>query len=260
MLALAALGGALALLSAGCGNSGAADHAVGMMQVGPGMMGYAPEGGGQPISSLQAALRQADRFGEALDLHAGEVMQFSNGFYAELLDARGVRATAVLIDPGSGWVWIEYGPAMMWNTRYGMMSGFSLPRGNGMTVGEGMMGPGATMAPGMMGGSSMSMGGPRRGHGWGMMGGRYRGDPTWMPYGGGAQSRKLRARSAERIAARWLAVNATGLAAGEAEAFPGYYTLHTLRDGKVVGMLSVNAHTGAVWYHWWHGRFVGMTE
>jgi len=27
-----------------------------------------------------------------------------------------------------------------------------------------------------------------------------------------------------------------------------------------VGMLSVNASTGTVWYHWWHGRFVRMAE
>jgi hypothetical protein len=51
-----------------------------------------------------------------------------------------------------------------------------------------------------------------------------------------------------------------GLKAGKAEPFYGYYTLHTERDGKVTGMLSVNGHTGAVWYHAWHGDFVGMEE
>jgi len=30
--------------------------------------------------------------------------------------------------------------------------------------------------------------------------------------------------------------------------------------GEVAGMLSVNAATGAVWSHWWHGRFVSMLE
>ena len=39
-----------------------------------------------------------------------------------------------------------------------------------------------------------------------------------------------------------------------------YYTLHSERDGKVVGMLSVNASTGAVWYHWWHGPSLRMAE
>ena len=48
-----------------------------------------------------------------------------------------------------------------------------------------------------------------------------------------------------------------GLKAGQAEPFYGYYTLHTERDGKVTGMLSVNGYTGAVWLHNWHGDFVG---
>ena len=42
--------------------------------------------------------------------------------------------------------------------------------------------------------------------------------------------------------------------------FPGYYTLHTLQDGDVEGMLSVNAVTGAVWRHTWHGEFREMSE
>jgi len=45
-----------------------------------------------------------------------------------------------------------------------------------------------------------------------------------------------------------------------ADAFPGYYTLHVLRDGQIVGMLSVNAYTGAVFPHTWHGDFVNMVD
>lgn len=48
--------------------------------------------------------------------------------------------------------------------------------------------------------------------------------------------------------------------ADEADPFYGYYTLHVLRDGQIVGMLSVNSATGRVWYHTWHGDFIGMTE
>jgi hypothetical protein len=44
--------------------------------------------------------------------------------------------------------------------------------------------------------------------------------------------------------------------AEDADAFYGYYTIHVLRDGKEIGMLSVNGYTGAVWYHTWHGTFV----
>lgn len=45
-----------------------------------------------------------------------------------------------------------------------------------------------------------------------------------------------------------------------ADAFPGYYTLHVLRDGEVEGMLSVNAYGGDVFPHTWHGAFVEMAE
>ena len=61
-------------------------------------------------------------------------------------------------------------------------------------------------------------------------------------------------------AQRWLDEQRHGLTAGDAEQFPGYYTLHTLRGGKIAGMMSVNASTGAVWYHTWHGQFIAMSE
>lgn len=44
----------------------------------------------------------------------------------------------------------------------------------------------------------------------------------------------------------------------EADPFYGYYTLHVLRDGQIVGMLSVNGYTGQVWMHTWHGTFLRM--
>ncbi len=43
-------------------------------------------------------------------------------------------------------------------------------------------------------------------------------------------------------------------------AFYGFYTLDILRDGKVIGMLSVNGYTGQVWLHHWHGSFVSATS
>lgn len=48
--------------------------------------------------------------------------------------------------------------------------------------------------------------------------------------------------------------------AEDADAFYGYYTLDVLRDGKPIGMLGVNGTTGVVWYHTWHGTFVGEKE
>jgi hypothetical protein len=37
-----------------------------------------------------------------------------------------------------------------------------------------------------------------------------------------------------------------GTVAEEPEPFYGYYTLHILRDGKVIGMLSVNGYSAQV--------------
>ncbi|PBC75887.1 hypothetical protein BX265_0576 [Streptomyces sp. TLI_235] len=166
---------------------------------GPGpMTGAAPAGA--PVRSLADADRAVERFAAPRNLHAGEVMQFSNGYYAELLDPAGRRATEVLVDPGNGTVRLEFGPAMMWNTVYGMMP-----------------------AP-----ARVTTVGPERAVG---------------------------------IADRWLARHRAGEHAGEADDFPGYYTLHTLDGtGRIMGMLSVDAATGQVWYHTWHNTFLRMQE
>jgi len=38
------------------------------------------------------------------------------------------------------------------------------------------------------------------------------------------------------------------------------FDFHTMKGGKVTGMLSVNGYNGEVFYHWWHGQFVEMKE
>jgi hypothetical protein len=191
------------------------------------MMGYATDTG-DPVTDLDEARERAQKFADRLDLRVGEVMQFERNFYAELLERDGERATEVLVNPTTGAVWLEYGPAMMWNARYGMMVNARWQRGSGMMGGRGMM-------DGAMMGQGSSAGVPAE-------------------EGDGSVS----AGEAVRIANRWLAREEPGTRAGEAEAFPGYFTLHVLRAENVTGMLSVNASTGAVWFHWWHGAFVGM--
>ncbi len=44
------------------------------------------------------------------------------------------------------------------------------------------------------------------------------------------------------------------------DTFYGYYNYDVLRDSKPYGMLSVNSNTGAVWYHVWHGEYLGAKE
>jgi hypothetical protein len=45
-----------------------------------------------------------------------------------------------------------------------------------------------------------------------------------------------------------------------ADPFYGYYTLHILRDGETVGMLSVNGYNGQVFLHTWHGRLLEVSQ
>ena len=91
---------------------------------------------------------------------------------------------------------------------------------------------------GMMGGRGMR----------GMMGGFATGETT------------LSTQAAQDVAQGWLDANLPGRTAGEADPFYGYYTLHFQQDGEIEGMLSVHGSSGAVWYHSWHGDFIGMTE
>jgi hypothetical protein len=65
--------------------------------MGPGMGGAAIAGEG-PVRGLDDAERAAARFADRWGLTVGEVMQFDNGFYAELADPSGTLATEVLID------------------------------------------------------------------------------------------------------------------------------------------------------------------
>lgn len=165
---------------------------------GPNMMG--PRGwaaGDGDVEDIKDARAAAGRFAERWGLEVGEVMEFDNHFYAELVEPSGDLATEVLVDRRTGSVQLEFGPAMMWNTRYGM--------------------------------HRTTSSGPR-----------------------------VDAKEARAVAQAWLEDRRPGETAGEAEAFPGYYTAHVMRGKKIAGMLSVNASSGAVWYHSWHGRFIAM--
>lgn len=95
--------------------------------------------------------------------------------------------------------------------------------------------------------------GMHSGQGWGMM-------PMWGVAGGeDGSTLNLSAEDAQAAAQAFLDEFYPGLTADEeADAFYGYYTLHILDDGQVVGMLSVNGYTGQVWLHSWHGEFVDM--
>jgi len=77
--------------------------------------------------------------------------------------------------------------------------------------------------------------------------------------GGASEAATIDPGEAIEIAQRWLDTYRSGVTVEEhADPFYGYYTVHTLSDGEIEGMLSVHATTGQVWYHTWHGRFIQM--
>jgi len=77
-------------------------------------------GNGVAVSGIPAARARATTAAAPAGLRPGEVMWFDNGFYVELKDSAGNPATEVIVDPRTGAVSTEPGPAMMWNTRFGM--------------------------------------------------------------------------------------------------------------------------------------------
>jgi hypothetical protein len=81
-----------------------------------------------------------------------------------------------------------------------------------------------------------------------------------MMWTGGARSSGIPADRATTIANQWLQANAPGEAVDSTDLFPGHFTMDTVSKGNTVGMLSVNATTGAVWYHTWHGAFIAKED
>jgi hypothetical protein len=161
-----------------------------------------------------------------------EVMAFSNNDYAAVDGKSGKPAFELLVAPVQSWL-MEEPASMMWNTRYGML-------GNTSQTLEPI--PGMSM---MWGGGMM---------GTGMMGSL----PSWYSSGSGKVATLSQAVA---VANKWLAKTRPGeTAEKDGRSYPGYFTMDTTRNGKTAGMLSVNASSGAVWYHGWHGTFLGERQ
>lgn len=88
--------------------------------------------------------------------------------------------------------------------------------------------------------------------GFGMMGGGMMG--YGQPVTPSAQP--ITKDRAKQIASQYLLQASPGATPDDGTAFYGYATFDFEHGGKTAGMLSVNAYTGAVWYHSWHGTFV----
>ncbi len=85
----------------------------------------------QTKQAVESYLKDLDN----ADLELKEIMIFDNHAYARITEkSTGIGAMELLVDPISLSVFPEFGPNMMWNLKYGHMSG------NGMMGGRGMMG------------------------------------------------------------------------------------------------------------------------
>jgi hypothetical protein len=191
------------------------------------------------LDDARAAFERAvEGFGNR-DLEVGEVMEFANNYYGEVEEKdTHVGAMELLINRPGSRVYQEPGPNMMWNTKYGMMSGSGGYGGMMGPGGQEMMGPNAQ---GMIGGSSASA-------------------SAQNPRGNTADKMDVSSDQARKIADAYLSWVSPGTKAEEPERFYGYYTIDTEKDGNTVGMLSVNGYSGEVWYHSWHGPFIAKQE
>ena len=65
------------------------------------------------------------------------------------------------------------------------------------------------------------------------------------------------ATQATSNAQQYLTGYLPGATTGDVTTSYGYYTIEVLNGGTTYGMLSVNGYSGQVWFHTWHGTFVG---
>ena len=227
----------------GYNNSVSGANGYGGMMGGPGyggmmngnMMGgpgYGGLGNVKPITAenaRSAVEAYLDALGNA-DLAIKEIMIFDNGGYAIVQEkSTGVGAFELLVDPVGLSVYPEYGPNMMWNLKYGMMSGTNVNgSGNNGMMGQGMM------------------------HGW-------YGNNVGIP--DVSAEMPVSAQEAAQTAQKYLDAYLPGVKVSEeVSPFYGYYTIDVERDGEIVGMLGVNGYTKQVFLHTWHGDFIEMSE
>jgi len=93
--------------------------------------------------SIERASNIAEKYLRSLndpDLAISEIMEFEQNFYVVYYEkSTGIGAFEMLIDKTTGRTFPEYGPDMMWNTKYGhggMMGGGTQPPSEEMPVDE----------------------------------------------------------------------------------------------------------------------------
>ena len=210
---------------------------------GPNMMnGYGYNNPNLTPLSVDQAKTAAEKYIQSLNLQGleiGEVMIFDNNTYIVVKETEtGLGAFELLVDPTSQVAYPEHGPNMMWNLKYSGLNHSNMMNGHGMMSGSGMMG-------GMMGSYSGNMM-----SGW---------DSTILL--NITTEMTVTSEQAVQYAQDYLDINYAGaIAADDPTQFYGYYTLDFSKDGKIIGMLSVNGYSGQIFLHTWHGIFIEEAE
>jgi hypothetical protein len=222
-----------------------------MMGNGSNMMGYRSDPGSnvKPLTVDQAK-QAVEGYLNGLnnpDLELKEIMIFDNNAYARITEkSTGTGAMELLVDPVNLSVFPEYGPNMMWNLKYGPVSGNGLNQTPAPRVGQGSSG-------GMMGGGNGGMTlapAPRAGVS------RFNANP-----GSASTPMTVTSDQAAKIAQQYLDQQFPGYkAATDPDPFYGYYTIDIMKDDKPTGMLSVNGFSGQIFLHTWHGTFIEVSE
>lgn len=218
------------------GQGGMPSGGMGDMMGGMGMMGGPFSSSARPITMDRAIqILRAWPAAHNLDgLVLDEVEAYTQNFYGQFKErSTGRGAIQVLVDRYSGRATPEMGPNVMWNTKYGRAMMQDMMGGMGMM--GGMMGNGDMMGGGVMGGGTS--------------------EPSAT-----AAAPQIAEAQARQNANRFLAGYLPGATVGDADTFYGYYHFDVMRGGHQIGMLSVNATTGQVWYHTWHGEFLDKRE
>jgi hypothetical protein len=207
--------------------SGTGTGMMGAFGSGAGMMnGYGSANPSAAPLTVDQAFQAATTYLAALnnsDIKIAEVMVFDNNAYVRVVEqSTGIGAFELLVNPSTLAVTPEPGPNMMWNLKYA-----GLNHANMMGGGYGMMG------------NSLSSSTPA------------------------SVSSTMPVTSAQALQAAQTYLN-TALpgtqTAADADPFYGYYTIDILRDGKIIGMLSVNGYNSQVFLHTWHGTFISTQD
>jgi len=148
-----------------------------------------------PISidqAADAAKRYLDNNGNS-GLKVKSVLEFTNGFYVQVIEQSGAGATELLVNRNSAAVASEPGPNLVWDTRNTSAATTDMP---------------------------------------------------------------VKSADARNRAQKFIDLQLPGARAGEPATFYGYYTLPVEKDGRTLGMLSVNGYYDQVWWHSWLGAYL----